>query len=86
MDNKIYADAFNIIAGPSDIKLNIVSVDIEVDEEKKTISEKREVSQRVTFSLPVAKDLAKKLSEAVADYEKTFGTIVDLDKVGQEDK
>lgn len=78
---KIYADAFGIIGGLSDIKIDFVTVDLMLDADGKPIGETRNIEQRVTMPMPLAKDFAKKLTEAVEHYENTFGPVLDLEEV-----
>ena len=79
MENKIYAESYGILNGLADIKIDFMSVDV-MPAEDGSLTEHSKVVQRVTLSLPLAKDLSKKLSIAIADYERKFGPILDLDE------
>lgn len=59
MENKIYAESYGILNGLADIKIDFMSVDV-MPAEDGSLTEHSKVVQRVTLSLPLAKDLSKK--------------------------
>ena len=79
MENKTYAEAYGILNGLTDFKIDFMSIDV-VPTEDGSFTENRKVEHRVTLSLPLAKDLAQKLSACISDYEKKFGPILNLDE------
>ena len=66
MDNCTYADAFAIMGSLTDLKIDFALT---------------QPTPGIILSVPLAKDLAKKLMAAVSDYEKNFGTVVDMNSV-----
>lgn len=76
--NSIYVDGFSIITGLVDAKLDLLTINPVIDENGNIVNEQREIAQRVVMALPLAKELVEKLGEAIATYESTFGTIMDL--------
>ena len=81
MENYTYADAFGILGSLTDIKIDFASTQPQISEDGKIVGDTQIFEHRIILSLPLAKDLAKKLAGAVADYEKSFGSVLDLDKV-----
>ena len=76
---KIYADGFNLALNRVDAKIFFLSVD-PVFAKDASASADVSVISKVTMSLPVAKQLCKRLNEAIAQYEKQYSEIVDLDR------
>lgn len=76
-----YASAFNISMSLFDIKFSFVSVDPVFDDKGNIIAEKKEPVSEVTLSLPIAKQFANKLNQAICQYENTVSEIVDVDTV-----
>lgn len=81
MEKQTYADAFGILSSLTDVKIDFASTQPQIDENGKIVGENRILEQRIILSLPLAKNLATKLANAVEDYEKNFGSILDLDEV-----
>lgn len=79
MDNFTYADVFGIFSSLTDVKIDFASTQPRINEKGDFVDEKVSV-QRIVLSLPLAKDLAKKLSDAVQDYENHFGDVLNLDE------
>ena len=81
MDNRTYADAFGIISSLVDIKIDFISTQPQISEDGSIVGDEKTFEHRIILALPLAKDLAKKLTHAVADYEKNFGSVLDLGDV-----
>lgn len=81
MENQTYADAFGILASLTDMKIDFAITQPQLGEDGKIIDENKVFEHRIIMSMPLAKDLAKKLMGAVLDYEKNFGTVLDMDEV-----
>ncbi len=81
MENHTYADAFGILASLTDIKIDFAITQPQIGEDGKIVGDNKIFEHRIILSLPLAKDLAKKLAGAVADYEKDFGSVLDLGEV-----
>lgn len=80
MGIKVYAEGFGIICGLADMKIDFQSVDPVVDQNG-NVSETKTTEARISLSLPLAKDLTKRLCNAIADYERKFGQILDIEEV-----
>ena len=73
-----YACEFNIMMSLFDVKLKFLAVDPIIQANGQTIEVKEEVGN-ITLSIPIAKQFAKKLREAIESYETQFSEIIDLD-------
>ena len=76
--NNTYADTFRIFGSLTDIKLDFATTQPCVDENGNIIGEEHSNEHRIILSLPLAKNLAAKLSATVEDYEKNFGAVLDM--------
>ena len=81
MDNCTYADAFAIMGSLTDLKIDFALTQPTPGPDGKIIGTTPQTEHRIILSVPLAKDLAKKLMAAVSDYEKNFGTVVDMNSV-----
>ena len=81
MDNCTYADAFAIMGSLTDLKIDFALTQPTPGPAGKIIGTTPQIEHRIILSVPLAKDLAKKLMAAVSDYEKNFGTVVDMNSV-----
>ena len=78
MENRTYADAFSILASVTDIKIDFANIQPQIDKDGNIIGNNEIFEHRIILSLPLAKNLAQKLAIAVADYEKEFGSVIDM--------
>ena len=69
MENRTYADSFRILGSMTDINIDFASSHPKIGENGAIIGEDNVLEQKIILSLPLAKELAKKLTGAVADYE-----------------
>ena len=76
--SSIYADGFSIMTGLTDTKIDFLAINPVTNEKGEVIGEQRTPEQRIILSLPLAKELAEKLSEMIVMYEAQFGTVLDL--------
>ena len=58
----------------------VLAVDPIIQANGQTIEVKEEVGN-ITLSIPIAKQFAKKLREAIESYETQFSEIIDLDAI-----
>lgn len=74
MDN-IYSTAFQIVGSVYDVQIQFDAIMPQLDGKGNVIGDEKVPLKRVTLPVPVAKDLAQKLNEAIENYEKVFGEI-----------
>ena len=74
MDNCTYADAFAIMGSLTDLKIDFALTQPTPGPDGKIIGTTPQIEHRIILSVPLAKDL-------VSDYEKNFGTVVDMNSV-----
>lgn len=86
MDKCTYADSFGIMSNLTDVKIDFSITDPRVEEGENVVDPNPVFEHRIVMSLPLAKDLAKKLTAAVSNYERAFGSIVDLGGAQTQDK
>lgn len=79
--NALYIDGFGLIGGLVDIKIDLQVTSPIVDEKRNVVGENREVAQRITLSMPMAKELAEKLTQMVSTYEQRVGPILSLEEI-----
>ena len=65
----------------TDLKIDFALTQPTPGPDGKIIGTTPQIEHRIILSVPLAKDLAKKLMAAVSDYEKNFGTVVDMNSV-----
>jgi hypothetical protein len=75
VENSYYVGAYDIIGGISDLKIDFKSVEPICDQEGRITGTQQEMLSRVTLALPLAKDLANSLQEAISNYEAQFGQL-----------
>lgn len=75
MDNCNYAGAFSIVSGLSDIKIDFKTSEPILDANNIIVGSEEIAFQRVTMTIPLAKDFLEKLSKAISDYESKFGSV-----------
>ena len=80
MGNKVYAEGFGVICGLADLKIDFQSVDPVMLPDGK-VAENKTTEVRVSMSLPLAKDLLKRLNQTIIAYENQFGAILDLEAI-----
>lgn len=76
-----YATVFNIMVSPFDMKFKFKAIEPDLQEDGTIIADKTESVADVTLPIPVAKQFAKRLNEAIENYEKQIGAIIDVDAV-----
>jgi len=81
MERCTYADAFGIMTNLTDVKIDFSISNPKVDASGKIVGDDHIFEHRIVLSLPLAKDLAKKLTDAISNYENTFGSVVDLGEI-----
>lgn len=79
--NAIYIDGFSLIGGLTDIKVDLQTSTPMLDENNNVVGEERALAQRITLSMPMAKELAEKLAEMVSVYEQHVGPVMRLDEI-----
>lgn len=73
--DSIYCTAFNILSSFYDVKIEFATIEPLTDKDGNVIDSERTPQQRVTLPIALAKELAKKLSESVSQYEASFGEV-----------
>jgi len=75
MSQSLYAGAFSFAVGLFDMKIDFKDSEPIIDGSGALIGVNEDTTQRITMSMPLAKELSMKLQEAISTYEKTFGAI-----------
>ena len=78
--NTNYAGAFNVFVSAFDARIRFIDVNPQVSGDGQIVEERTAVCD-VCLSLPLAKQLAKHLAEAIAHYETSVSPVVDLDEI-----
>ena len=73
--DSLYCTAFHIVGSFYDVEIELSKVEPVLDETGNVTGNQRIPKQRITLPVPLAKELAQKLSETLENYEKTFGEI-----------
>lgn len=74
MDN-IYSTAFQIVGSVYDVQIQFDAIVPQLDGNGNVVGDSKAPLQRVILPVPIAKELAQKLNEAIENYEKVFGEI-----------
>ena len=74
-----YAGAFNVFVSAHDARVRFIDVTPQMSSDGKIIEDRTDVCD-VCMSLPLAKQLAKRLTEAIMHYESAVSPVVDLDE------
>ena len=75
-----YAEGFGLAVSATDAKILFMSIQPKVVD---GVVSGQAVSEncRVTLSIPLAKQLCKQLSNAIEQYEKSYGKVIDLEEI-----
>ncbi len=75
-----YASGFQIFSNIYDFKIVFAELEPKLDEKGDVVGQASVLKERIVMSPILAKDLARKLSAAVEDYENKFGKTPVLNK------
>ena len=73
--DSIYIGGFTLMSGLVDLKIDFKTVEPICDNSGAFVQTKEEVANRITLSMPLAKDLYVRLGEMLGEYEGKFGSI-----------
>lgn len=74
----IYAGGFNLAVSPTDVRVELLSVS-PVFMDGQISDTEIKTAGKFAMSLPLAKQFCRQLSEMLDRFEKSHGTILDLD-------